>query len=178
MSIYNSQFILKDMKKYILFIGILAAAFGLSSCATQKKMNKDTDRFRYELECAGNASQGSYMVKVWSYSRNPKKAAEQCKKNAVHGVIFKGFSGQNGCVAQAPLAKNPGVEVEYREYFDRFFSDSNGEYLKYVSVTSAAQEVVRVGKDYKVGIVVTVQKDALRKALEQAGVIRGLSNGF
>lgn len=166
------------MKKSILLISIVATLLGLSSCATQKASNKDTARFRYELECAGNASQGSYMVKVWSYSRSPKLAAEQCKKNAVHGVIFKGFSGQNGCVAQAPLVKNPGVEVEYKEFFDRFFSDSNGEYLKYVSVTSAAQEVVKVGKDYKVGIVVTVQKDALRKALEQAGVIRSLNSGF
>lgn len=166
------------MKKYIVFIGILVAALGLSSCGTKKSANKDTDKFRYELECAGTASQGSYLVKVWSYSRNPKTAAEQCKKNAVHGVIFKGYSGQNGCVSQAPLAKNPGVETEYKEYFERFFSDVNGEYMKYVSLTSSSQEVVKVGKDYKVGIVVTVQKDALRKALEQAGVIRGLNSGF
>ena len=166
------------MKKSILFISILVAAIGLSSCATQKGANKDTDNFRYELECAGTGSQGSYLVKVWSYSRNPKIAAEQCKKNAVHGVIFKGYSGQNGCVAQRALASDPGVELQYKEYFKRFFSDENGEYLKYVSVTSASQEVVKVGKDYKVGIIVTVQKDALRKALEQAGVIRGLSSGF
>ena len=166
------------MKKSILFISILAAAIGLSSCATQKGANKDTDNFRYELECAGTGPRGSYLVKVWSCSRNPKIAAEQCKKNAVHGVIFKGYSGQNGCVAQRALASDPGVELQYKEYFKRFFSDENGEYLKYVSVTSASQEVVKVGKDYKVGIIVTVQKDALRKALEQAGVIRGLSSGF
>jgi len=29
-----------------------------------------------------------------------------------------------------------------------------------------------------VGIIVSVQKDELRKALEQAGVIRGLGSGF
>lgn len=168
------------MKKSVfLFVSwVIAVAVSLSSCGTQKAANTDTERFRYELECAGTGSQGSYLVKVWSYSRNPQIAAAQCKKNAVHGVIFKGYSGQNGCVAQRALASDPGVELQYKEYFNRFFSDVNGEYMKYVSVTSASQEVVKVGREYKVGIVVTVQKDALRKALEQAGVIRGLSNGF
>ena len=166
------------MKKSILFISILIAALSLSSCATQQKMNKDTTHFRYELECAGNGSQGSYLIKVWSYSRNPKMAVAQCKKNAVHGVIFTGFSGTNGCVAQRALSSEPGAELQYKEYFDRFFSDNNGEYMKYVSLTSSAQEIVRVGKEYKVGVIVTVQKDALRKTLEQAGIIRGLNSGF
>ena len=50
--------------------------------------------------------------------------------------------------------------------------------MKYVSVTSASQEVIKVGKEYKVGMVVSVHKDALRKALENAGVVKGLSHGF
>jgi hypothetical protein len=37
---------------------------------------------------------------------------------------------------------------------------------------------VRVGKEYKVGTVVSVRKDDLRKALEAAGVIRKLNSGF
>ena len=59
-----------------------------------------------------------------------------------------------------------------------FFDDIKGEYMKYVSLTSAAHEVIRVGKEYKVGVVVTVHKDALRKALENAGIVKGLSHGF
>ena len=145
--------------------------------SSKKKANKDTDKFRYEVECAGNGAQGSYLLKVWSYSRKKDIAAEQCKKNAVHGVIFKGVAGGNGCVAQRPLARNAGVEVEYADYFKQFFSD-NGEYFKYVSLTSAPQEIVKIGKEYKVGVIVTVQKDELRKALEKAGVIKGLNSGF
>ena len=39
-------------------------------------------------------------------------------------------------------------------------------------------EMTRVGKEYKVGVVVSVRKDDLRKALEAAGIIRGLNSGF
>ena len=39
-------------------------------------------------------------------------------------------------------------------------------------------EVRKVGKQYKVGVVVTVSKDQLRKYLEDAGVIRSLTSGF
>lgn len=165
------------MKRSLLLIA-LAAVMALPMYAGAKqKAQKDTEHFRYEIECAGNGTQGTYLVKVWSYSKRAKVAAEQCMKNAVHGVIFKGYTGGNGCVAQRPLANHPGVEMEYEEYFRQFFSDQ-GEFYKYVSLTGATQEVVKVGKEYKVGIVVSVQKDELRKALEQAGVIRGLGSGF
>lgn len=164
------------MKKIALFLLLLACALGVSA-GTKKKAEKDTNHFRYELECAGNAAQGMYLVKVWSYSRKAAVAAEQCKKNAVHGIIFKGYSGANGCVAQRPLAANPGVEAEYADFFDAFFKDG-GEYQKYVSTVSGTQEVLKVGKEYKVGVVVSVSKDALRKALEAAGVVKSLNYGF
>jgi hypothetical protein len=163
-------------KNLLLPIVLLALLF--SSCATKKQLDLETEKFRYELECAGNGTQGTYLVKVWTYSRNAGRAAAQAKKNAVHGVIFKGIVGYNGCVSQRPLASNPGVELEHKDFFTFFFDDNKGEYMKYVSITSAQQEILKVGKDYKVGVVVSVQKDALRRALENAGVIKGLNYGF
>jgi hypothetical protein len=38
--------------------------------------------------------------------------------------------------------------------------------------------VIKIGKEYKIGVIVSVQKDYLRKDLEAAGVIKGLSSGF
>ncbi len=163
-------------KLFVLLVSVVAML--LSSCATQKKLNADTAQFRYEIECAGNGAQGTYLVKVWTYTKAPKAAVAQCKKNAVHGVIFKGFAGADGCVSQRALVPNPGVEIEHKDYFRLFFDDAHGEYMKYVTLTSAPHEVVKVGREYKVGIVVTVQKDALRKALESVGIVKGLNYGF
>ena len=165
------------MKK--LIFPLLAVALVFSSCGAvrQKKANADTNQYRYEIECAGNAIQGTYLVKVWTYSRSASIAENQCRKNAVHGVIFKGYGGGQGCVSQRPLAPTPGVETQYEEYFKSFFADG-GEFQKYASILGGTTEVTKVGGEYKVGVTVSVRKDDLRKALEAAGVIRSLNSGF
>ena len=164
----------------ILF-SLLAVAICIPAFAAgirQKQADKDTNQFRYEIECAGNAIQGTYLVKVWSYSKKAAVAENQCRKNAVHGVIFKGYGSTGpGCVQQRPLANNPGIETQYKEYFDSFFAEG-GEFQKYASIVAGTTESMKVGKEYKIGCVVSVRKDDLRKALEAAGVIRGLSSGF
>ena len=165
------------MKKGILLLVVFSALF-FSSCATQKKLNVETELFRYELECAGNGTQGTYLVKVWTYARSAQVAATQSKKNAVHGVIFKGFVGEDGCISQRAIVSAPGAEMEHKDFFKLFFDDTRGEYMKYVSLTSKPQVIIKVGREYKVGVVVSVHKDALRKALENAGIIKGLSHGF
>lgn len=166
------------MRKILIISAAMAIMLSFGSCASKSSMNKDTNRFRYDIECAGTGASGTYLVKVWSYSTDRKKAAQQAMKNAVHGVIFKGINGGNGCASQRALAANPGVEIEYQEYFNRFFNDDNGEYNKYASSTGAAPEEIKVNNEYKVGVVVVVHKDALRQALEAAGVIKGLNYGF
>ena len=165
------------MRKILL--SLLVVVMCLPSCRAlrQKQANTDTNQYRYEIECAGNAVQGTYLVKVWTYSRNASVAENQCRKNAVHGVIFKGYGGGQGCVSQRPMANNPGVEQQYKEYFDSFFA-TGGEFQKYASIMSGTTETVKVGKEYKVGCVVSVRKDDLRKALEAAGVIKSLNSGF
>ena len=166
------------MRKLLLSLLVVALCMPVMAAVGKKKADKDTKQFRYELECAGNAVQGTYLVKVWSYSKKASVAENQCRKNAVHGVIFKGYGGRGQeCVQQRPLAHNPGVETQYAEYFNSFFADG-GEFQKYASIIEGTTESVKVGKEYKVGCVVSVRKEDLRKALEAAGVIRGLGSMF
>lgn len=79
------------------------------------------------------------------------------------------------------MTNNPGLEQEKIEFFDSFFADG-GKYMKFVTVSGdgavAAQDRMKVGKEYKIGVVVSVMYDQLRKDLEAAGIIRGLSSGF
>ncbi len=164
------------MRKFLLSLLVVALCMPVWAGA-KKKADKDTNQFRYEIECAGNAIQGTYLVKVWTYSRKAAVAENQCRKNAVHGVIFKGYGGGQGCVSQRPMANTPGVETQYSEYFYRFFADG-GEFQKYASIMPGTTETVKVGKEYKVGVVVSIRKDDLRRALEAAGIIKGLNSGF
>ena len=164
------------MRKFLLSLLVVALCMPVMAGA-KKKADKDTNQFRYEIECAGNAIQGTYLVKVWTYSRRAAVAENQCRKNAIHGVIFKGYGGGQGCVSQRPMANTPGVETQYKDYFDSFFADG-GEFQKYASIMPGTTETVKVGKEYKVGVVVSIRKDDLRRALEAAGIIKALNSGF
>lgn len=164
---------------------LLLVVLGLSISSSaqsraQKKADKDTDDFAYEIEGVSVGTQGTYLIKVWSYSKKPTIAINQAKKNAVHGVIFKGFSGKPGVPGQKALA-TPEIEQEKSAWFEEFFSDK-GNYNRYVSESGdgsvAAEDRMKVGKKFKIGVVVNVNVADLRKALEDAGVIKGLSSGF
>ena len=166
------------MKKIFFLLCILTmSVWTMAATAKQAKADKDTQQFRYDIECAGNGAPGTYLVKVWSYSKKPAIAENQCRKNAVHGVIFKGYGAGADCVAQRPLASNPGVENENKVYFEKFFAEG-GEFQKYASIVGGTMEQVKVGKEYKVACIVSVRKNELRQALETAGIIKGLNFGF
>lgn len=177
------------MKNGITKASILTAvlfAFTLSANAQiskTKKAQKDTEAWKYEIECVGIGKPGTKVIKVWSYSKKAKVATKQAQKNAVHGIIFQGYAGGGqGCTTQKPLVNDPSIEQQKKEFFDNFFQLDGGKYNKFVSHSSdATPEVIGVkikGYKYKVGVVVTVMTNNLRKDLEAAGVVRGLSSGF
>jgi hypothetical protein len=174
----------KSLNPVFFLLTLIALLINTNNVFAQaaKKADNDTKNWRYELECVGTGNEGTYLIKVYSYSKKSKIAIAQAQKNAVHGVVFKGFGGGGrGCTSQRPLANSPAVEDEKADFFKAFFADG-GKFMKYVSVsgdgTINSEDIMKVGKEYKIGIVVTVMKDQLRKDLEAAGVIKGLSSGF
>jgi len=165
---------MKSLLKIGLF-ALLMAFCATSATAQKKKADKDTRQWRYELEAAGIAQQNTVQVKVWSYSKKADIAIEQAKKNAVHGIVFRGFGSNR------PLCTSPAAEQEHNDFFKDFFANG-GKYLKYVQLVNngaiAAGDRIKIGKEYKIGVVVVVDKNALRKDLEDAGIIKKLGAGF
>jgi hypothetical protein len=79
------------------------------------------------------------------------------------------------------LTQNPNLEQEKEGFFKDFFA-TGGKYLKFVSLANngniAPEDRIKIGKEYKIGVVISVNQALLRKDLEDAGIIKGLSNGF
>ena len=175
------------MKTLFKIALIALAVFTLASCSTAKKVaDKQTLTWQYEIEpTTGQAVQGSILVKVWSYSKDKNVAIGQAGKNAVHGVLFKGVSALNNEYARVPAQKaivtDVNAESTYESYFNDFFKDG-GKYMKYVNFVNngipAPGDIIKVGKEYKIGVRVSVAKDALRKEMEAAGVVKALGAGF
>jgi hypothetical protein len=168
-------------KKNNLLVMLLLAVTSLTTAQNNRKADKNTAAWRYEIEVVQTGVQGTYLIKAWSYSKKPKVAIEQAKKNAVHGVIFKGFAGTQSVPGQRPLTSNVNLEEEKADFFKPFFADG-GKYMKFVSMSNdgaiAAEDRMKVGKQYKIGVILSVNVTALRKDLEDAGIIKALGAGF
>ena len=171
---------MRYLNNLIVLMSVLIFS-NISFAQTNKKANNDTDAWRYEIEAVQTGTQGTYLIKVWSYSKKPNIAIEQAKKNAVHGIIFRGFTGIAGVPGQKALTNNVNLEEEKEDFFKPFFADG-GKYMKFVSTSNdgavAAEDRMKIGKEYKGGVIVTVNVDALRKDLQDAGIIKVLGAGF
>lgn len=162
------------MAKKIL---LLTVALLLGVCLAPAKGNSG-DELNYEIEGAGTGAQGSYLVKVWGLTSKNNPGDDYLCKCAVHGVLFRGFSNKELRQSQRPLAGSALVEQQHADFFKDFFSDG-GSYKNYATMVSANREVVKIAKKkYKVGAVVTVNKEQLLKDLQAAGVVRGLTTEF
>jgi hypothetical protein len=169
------------MKRVIGLFSVLFLFANLALGQARKKAEEDTFEWRYEIEVVNTGTQGTKQVKVWTYSKKANVAMEQAQKNAVHGIIFKGMPDKGAVRGDKAMATDPNLETTQEEFFKEFFKDG-GKYSKYVTLVNngaiAAGDVMKVGKEYKVGVIVSVNTAGLRKDLEQAGIIKALTNGF
>ena len=165
-------------------LSILCAVMVVTSFAQSKKKKEIAGYTKqdYEIACIGVGSQGTKLISVYGYGKDPDKAVRMAKVNAIHGIIFKGAPASGGgCQGIKPLAKSVTVEQEFKDFFNKFFAPG-GPYLSFVGMSGQGgnnRDVTKVDKKtYKVGIAVSVNYDALRKELENAGIVKGLSSGF
>jgi len=169
------------MKKRMILAGTLVLAFTFLSLDAQTRKEKKIAGYidqNYEVECLGTGTQGSQLLKVWGYGKNPEDAIIQAKRNAVHAVIFKGITAGQGCMKR-PILTDPGIEQAQADYFEAFFAPA-GKYLNYVALSGeGVQDRIKVDKrTYKVAINVSVMHTALRQELESAGIAKKLGAGF
>lgn len=137
-------------------------------------MAKDGIVPEYDITGAGSGSEGTILVKVYVYGK--KVSDEDLKRAAVHGVVFRGVSG-NQSGARQPAMAPATAEADNLAFCKDFFA-ADGPCLSYASIVNGSYETVKTKKGKKVGAIIQVDKRSLRKALEKAGVVRSLSSGF
>jgi hypothetical protein len=170
------------MKRTILIASIiLINLIVIISCRPAKLTDPRTSTsYDYEVAFIRTGVAGTELFKVFSYGRNERECIEASKLNAIKAILFKGIPGSG---MQRPMISEAGAEEKYKEYFNEFFK-SGGQYLNFValstdgSIDSRDRIKVQNGKLLKIGIVVSVQKDNLRKQLQDDKIIKSLSSGF
>lgn len=140
--------------------------------------------YDYELSLSKEfvaATSGHKVFKVWSYAKKRDAITQEINMaNAIHGLLFKGLvSADESSAGNFPALVPDGYE-SHKEYFDLFFQ--SGEFKQFIQMTSRgaqqAGDVVKAGKKYKVGLLVQVNTNALRKRLEKDGIVESARSIF
>jgi len=165
------------MKRIAICLIAFAFILGVAPVwgGAQKKADKATDQWRYDIQELNKPSkQGTVTFKVWSYSKKENIAISQAPKNAVHGILFKGYG------SHAPMVSPAAAEAN-EAFFDDFFKEGGG-YRRFVQTTNNGAPLsgdrIKQGKEWKIGVVVVISETQLRKYLEQQGVISKLGSMF
>ena len=163
--------------KSLRFLNIVLGTLLLCALTTQVQAKDKEKPLEYSIQSAGSANQGYYLVEVSAMVDKAKQVSEDIVlKCAVHGVLFRGFAAAQGGTAQRPLTGSAMQEMQHKEFYDAFFQ--NGSYKSYATFVNGSMKTTRVGKQFKVTGIVNVAKEQLRRDLEKAGMIKGLSSGF
>lgn len=147
---------------------VLFLAFAAAAMAKGDKFPK------YDITGAGSGVEGTLLVKVYVYASNVSD--EDFKRAAVHGVVFRGCTGNNSGARQ-PAMVSPTAEADNAAFCQAFFA-ADGQCQSYATIIAGSYDRVKTQKGYKCGAIVQVNKTSLRKDLEKAGIVRSLSSGF
>lgn len=139
----------------------------LISCGAKKEL--------YNIECISIENQGYIKLKVIDYKNPSKLNIENASKDAIKAVLYSGYSSTN-CQTQRPLLKETAETEKFKKIENKFFSE-NGIWKTYVRNSLDDSNIKTDKKDNKY-FYIMVNKDGLRKYLEEQKIIKSLNTGF
>lgn len=145
----------------------------LCSCKSATEIPSEYAAYGFEIECLRVGGDGCQTLRSWGRGANMPEAVEQAKRNAVETVLFKGVSAGAGDFDKRPIVTEVNAQEKYEDYFNSFFS-SGGKYSRFVTVVDGnGSSVIKAsGKSVEnYGVVVTVDRVALRQCLIDDGII-------
>lgn len=99
------------MKKFFNLL-LLLLMFAVTAMAKGGEMPK------YDMTGAGSGNEGMVLVKVFVYAKTVTD--QDLKRAAVHGVVFRGCTGNNSGAMQPAMA-SPESENSHAEFCKAFF---------------------------------------------------------
>ena len=110
---------------FLIFATIL-----LASCSSASKLNRADQPFAYEVESVGVGADGTYAIRIWSFSKKPEITMVKPQQNAIHATLFKGIPAGGGATAQPALVPSDSQYNHDSPFFQEFFKSEIGDYKK------------------------------------------------
>ena len=152
------------MKTFFISIFI---CFLLLSCGAKKEL--------YNIECISIQNEGYVKLKLLNYEKPTEFNIESASKSAVKSILFSGYSSTN-CQTQKPLLKE-SADIDNFKKIERNFFSANGKWKTFVRNSLDSNNIKMVNAENK-EFVIMVNKDQLRKYLEEQKIIKSLNTVF
>ena len=137
------------------------------SCNAQKEL--------YSIECISVENEGFVKLKLLNYVKPKKFKIEDASKDAIKALLYSGYSSTN-CPTQKPLLKETTDLDNFKKIEKDFFS-KNGKWKTFTR-SSLDIDNVKTEKTTIKEFEIMVNKDQLRKYLEEQKIIKSLTTGF
>lgn len=148
------------MKKIYYYLTTIVAILLLINCSTKKEL--------YQINCVSIENEGYVKLIITNLIKPLTYQIESANKDAIKAILYSGYSSTQ-CQTQKPLLRQPTDLENFKKMESNFFS-KNGVWKTFVRNAS--------NKENTTGFEVMINKDQLRKFLEEKKVIKSLNNGF
>ena len=152
------------MKKTLLTLIFLSF---LTSCKAQKEL--------YNIECVSIENEGYVKLKLLNYVKPTKFKVEDASKDAIKAILYSGYSSTK-CPTQKPLLKET-TDIDNFKKIEKDFFSKNGKWKTFIR-NSLDVDNIKTEKTTIKEFVIMVNKDLLRKYLEEQKIIKSLNTGF
>ncbi|HAH54542.1 MAG TPA: hypothetical protein DCM02_04465 [Flavobacterium sp.] len=155
------------MRKKLFYYALTLIIMSIVSCGAKKEL--------YNIECISVENQGYIKLKVLDYKNTSKLDVENASKNAIKAVLYSGYSSAT-CQTQKPLLKETADIEKFKKIENKFFSE-NGIWKTFVR-NSLDTSNIKTDKKENKDFIIMINKDGLRKYLEEQKIIKPLNTGF
>lgn len=147
---------MKTIYKYSIVLVMLC----FINCSSKKEL--------YQINCVSIENEGYVKLKITNLIKPLEYQIESASKDAIKAILYSGYTSTQ-CQTQKPILKQSAEIEKFKKIESNFFS-KNGVWKTFVRTASNEQNTT--------GFEVMVNKDQLRKYLEDKKLIKSLNNGF
>ncbi len=166
------------MTNQIKLLSILLISFLFIHATSNAQTRRDGRKlykssYNFEATCVATGVEGVKILMVWVEEKDLKTAKVEVEKDAVAACIFKGAKGYDEV---PPIVTDLNADEKYADYFEDFF-ETGGKYLKFIAASTEVDpgNIIKKSKNLvRVGAKIAVDYDALRKQLENDGIIQSM----
>ncbi len=146
--------------KTIYNYSIVLAMICFVNCSTKKEL--------YQINCVSIENEGYVKLKITNLIKPLEYQIESANKDALKAILYSGYTSTQ-CQTQKPLLRQTTDIENFKKIESNFFSNK-GIWKTFIRNATNEQNTT--------GFEIMINKDQLRKYLEEKQIIKSLNNGF